>query len=93
MTYTGEEGVSCTGYFNSTVFPSVSAPAKYDGGTYCVRIRADLYNKFETVAFAVKSGDYEKTALIAKQFITKGNGGFEWTSADGEAHYDVFNGD
>ena len=90
-TYTGEEGVSCTVYFNSAVFSSVSAPAKYDGGTYRVRISADSYKKYETVVFAVKSGDAEKSALIAKQFVTKGNGdgGFEWTSADGEAHYDV----
>ena len=88
-TYTGEEGVSCTVYFNSAVFSSVSAPAKYDGGTYRVRISADSYKKYETVVFAVKSGDAEKSALIAKQFNIDSNGGFEWTSADGEAHYDL----
>jgi len=82
-TYTGEEGVSCTVYFNSAVFSSVSAPAKYDGGTYRVRISADSYKKFETVVFAVKSGDAEKSALIAKQFNIDSNGGFEWTDADG----------
>lgn len=82
--HTGEEAVSCTASFHSSVFGSVSAPAEYEGGTYRVRISADTYKEFQNVVFTVKSGESEKSALIAKQLIINGSGGFEWTNADGE---------
>lgn len=82
-TYTGEEGVSCTAHFHSSVFGSVSAPAEYEGGVFSVRISADSYKEFQNVVFTVKSEDSEKSALIAKQLIINGSGGFEWTDADG----------
>ena len=83
-TYTGEDGVSCTAHFHSSVFGSVSAPAEYEGGVFSVRISADSYKEFQNVVFTVKSEDSEKSALIAKQLYIKGSGSFEWTNVDGE---------
>ncbi|MBR5948563.1 MAG: helix-turn-helix transcriptional regulator [Clostridia bacterium] len=82
--YTGEEGVTCTAHFHSAYDGSVSAPAEYEGGTYRVRISADIYKAFQSVVFTVKSVDSEKSALIAKQLFINGAYGFQWMNVAGE---------
>ena len=82
--YTYEEDVTCTVYCNSNTEESVSARAYYKDGFFSAKLPADPYTNYQDIVFTVKSGKSEKSALIAKQLIINGSGGYEWTNADDE---------
>ena len=81
--YAYEEDVICTVYCNSNTEESVSARAYYKDGIFSAKLPADPYTNYRDIVFTVNSGKSEKSALIAKQLIINGSGGFEWTDADG----------